>query len=73
MRLKLRLALMPNGAMQALERLSDRPGASHRPAGGIRQAVAGGGYGTMMALRGTRIIRVTLIEGTGELKLVTPD
>jgi hypothetical protein len=31
--------------------------------GGIRQAVADGGYGTMMAL----------IEGTGELRLVTPD
>jgi 6-phosphofructokinase 1 len=27
----------------------------------------------MMALRGTRIIRVPLIEGTGELKLVTPE
>ena len=41
-----------------------------RPA---RRDPPGGGYGTMMALRGTRTIRVTLIEGTGELKLVTPD
>ena len=36
-------------------------------------AVADGDYGTMMALRGTRIIRVPLVEGTGELKLVQPD
>ena len=36
-------------------------------------AVAEGDYGTMMALRGTQIIRVPLIEGTGELKLVTPE
>jgi 6-phosphofructokinase 1 len=36
-------------------------------------AVADGDYGTMMALRGTRIERVPLIEGTGELKLVDPD
>ncbi len=35
-------------------------------------AVADGDFGTMMALRGTKIIRVPLIEGTGELKLVTP-
>ncbi len=34
-------------------------------------AVAEGDFGTMMALRGTDIIRVPLIEGTGELKLVT--
>jgi 6-phosphofructokinase 1 len=27
----------------------------------------------MMALRGRHIIRVPLIEGTGELKLVTPE
>jgi 6-phosphofructokinase 1 len=27
----------------------------------------------MMALRGTDIVRVPLIEGTGELKLVTPE
>ena len=27
----------------------------------------------MMALRGTRIVRVPLIEGTGELKLVKPE
>jgi 6-phosphofructokinase 1 len=33
-------------------------------------AVADGDFGTMMALRGTRIDRVPLIEGTGELKLV---
>jgi hypothetical protein len=54
-----------------------------RPARRIRQAVADGGcgtmmalrggYGTMMALRGARTIRVTPIEGTGEVKLVTPD
>jgi len=30
-------------------------------------------YGTMMALRGTDIVRVPLIEGTGELKLVKPE
>ena len=35
-------------------------------------AVAEGDFGTMMALRGTKIIRVPLIEGTGELKLVSP-
>ena len=34
-------------------------------------AVAEGDFGTMMALRGTDIVRVPLIEGTGELKLVT--
>ena len=34
-------------------------------------AVAEGDFGTMMALRGTDIIRVPLIEGTGELKLVS--
>jgi hypothetical protein len=27
----------------------------------------------MMSLRGTNIVRVPLIEGTGELKLVTPE
>ncbi|HET7355546.1 MAG TPA: 6-phosphofructokinase [Nocardioidaceae bacterium] len=36
-------------------------------------AVHDGDYGTMMALRGTRIARVPLIEGTGELKLVDPE
>jgi phosphofructokinase-like protein len=35
-------------------------------------AVADGDYGTMMALRGTSIVRVPLKEGTGELKLVSP-
>ncbi len=35
-------------------------------------AVHAGDFGTMMALRGTRIERVPLIEGTGELKLVDP-
>ena len=30
-------------------------------------------YGTMMALRGTDIVRVPLVEGTGELKLVTAE
>ncbi len=34
-------------------------------------AVADGEFGTMVALRGTKIIRVPLIEGTGELKLVS--
>jgi ATP-dependent phosphofructokinase / diphosphate-dependent phosphofructokinase len=29
-------------------------------------------FGTMMALRGKDIVRVPLIEGTGELKLVSP-
>ncbi|WP_372729521.1 6-phosphofructokinase [Nocardioides sp.] len=36
-------------------------------------AVADGDFGTMMALRGTRIIRVPLREGTAELKLVSPE
>jgi phosphofructokinase-like protein len=36
-------------------------------------AVADGDFGTMMALRGTRIERVPLAEGTSELKLVSPD
>ncbi|WP_205474677.1 6-phosphofructokinase [Nocardioides sp. SYSU D00038] len=36
-------------------------------------AVKDGDFGTMMALRGTRIERVPLIEGTGELKLVSPE
>ncbi|GAB3768170.1 6-phosphofructokinase 1 [Nocardioides ginsengisegetis] len=36
-------------------------------------AVAEGDFGTMMALRGTRIVRVPLIEGTGELKLVSDE
>jgi len=36
-------------------------------------AVADGDFGTMMALRGTDIVRVPLIEGTAELKLVSPE
>jgi len=36
-------------------------------------AVHDGDFGTMMALRGTDIVRVPLIEGTGELKLVQPE
>ena len=36
-------------------------------------AVADGDFGTMMALRGTDIVRVPLIDGTGELKLVKPE
>src|SRR5215218_3415505 len=36
-------------------------------------AVADGDFGKMMALRGTNIVRVPLIEGTGELKLVTAE
>src|SRR3954463_3912714 len=36
-------------------------------------AVADGDFGKMMALQGTKIIRVPLIEGTGELKLVSPE
>jgi len=36
-------------------------------------AVAEGDFGTMMALRGTHIIRVPLSEGTAELKLVSPE
>ena len=34
-------------------------------------AVAEGDFGTMMALRGTSIVRVPLIEGTGVLKVVS--
>jgi ATP-dependent phosphofructokinase / diphosphate-dependent phosphofructokinase len=37
------------------------------------EAVHDGDFGTMMALRGTDIVRVPLIEGTGELKLVKPE
>ena len=36
-------------------------------------AVAEGDFGTMMALRGTAIVRVPLIEGTAELKLVSDE
>ncbi len=36
-------------------------------------AVADGDFGKMMALQGTRIVRLPLIEGTGELKLVSPE
>jgi phosphofructokinase-like protein len=36
-------------------------------------AVHDGDYGTMMALRGTQIVRVPLSEGTAELKLVSPE
>jgi 6-phosphofructokinase 1 len=36
-------------------------------------AVHDGDFGTMMALRGTRIDRVPLSEGTGQLKLVQPE
>jgi 6-phosphofructokinase 1 len=36
-------------------------------------AVRDGDFGTMMALRGTDIVRVPLSEGTGELKLVDPE
>ncbi|KRA37399.1 MULTISPECIES: 6-phosphofructokinase [unclassified Nocardioides] len=36
-------------------------------------AVADGEYGVMVALRGTNIVRVPLIEGTGALKVVSPE
>jgi phosphofructokinase-like protein len=36
-------------------------------------AVAAGEYGVMVALRGTRIERVPLVEGTGKLKVVSPE
>ncbi|MET3960427.1 phosphofructokinase-like protein [Marmoricola sp. OAE513] len=36
-------------------------------------AVHDGDFGTMMALRGTDIVRVPLSEGTSELKLVSPE
>jgi phosphofructokinase-like protein len=36
-------------------------------------AATEGDFGKMVALRGTDIIRVPLIEGTGELKLVSPE
>jgi hypothetical protein len=32
-----------------------------------------GDFGTMVALRGTDIVRVPLSEGTAELKVVTPE
>ncbi len=37
------------------------------------RAVADGAFGSMVALRGTNIIRVPLAEATAELKLVPPD
>jgi phosphofructokinase-like protein len=37
------------------------------------EAVHEADFGKMVALRGTDIVRVPLIEGTGELKLVTPE
>jgi 6-phosphofructokinase 1 len=36
-------------------------------------AVHDGAFGTMVALHGTDIVRVPLIEGTGELKVVSPE
>src|SRR6476469_2663021 len=36
-------------------------------------AVKEGDFGKMMALRGTDIVRVPLLEGTGELKIVSPE
>ena len=36
-------------------------------------AVADQDYGVMVAVRGTEIVRVPLIEGTGELKTVSPE
>ena len=36
-------------------------------------AVHDGDFGTMVALRGTEIVRVSLAEGTGELKTVRPE
>ncbi|UMG92073.1 ATP-dependent 6-phosphofructokinase [Nocardioides sp. TF02-7] len=36
-------------------------------------AVADGEFGVMVALRGTDIVRLPLIEGTGELKVVSPE
>lgn len=36
-------------------------------------AVHDGAFGTMVALRGNDIVRVPLIEGTGELKVVQPE
>ena len=36
-------------------------------------AVADGDFGTMVALRGANIERVKLVEGTGELKLVSDE
>jgi 6-phosphofructokinase 1 len=36
-------------------------------------AVADGDFGTMMALRGKDIVRVPLSEGTGQLKVVSPE
>jgi phosphofructokinase-like protein len=37
------------------------------------EAVHDGDFGKMVALRGTEIVRVDLIEGTGELKTVSPE
>ncbi len=37
------------------------------------QAVTDGAFGTMVALRGTEIVRVPLAEGTSELKVVRPE
>ena len=35
--------------------------------------MADGEFGVMVALRGKDIVRVPLIEGTGELKVVSPE
>ena len=37
------------------------------------RAVADGAFGSMVALRGTDIVRVPLAEATSELKLVPPE
>jgi len=36
-------------------------------------AVADGEFGVMVALRGTDMVRIPLIEATGELKVVSPE
>jgi 6-phosphofructokinase 1 len=36
-------------------------------------AIHDGDFGKMVALRGTDIVRIPLVEGTGELKLVSPE
>ena len=63
-------------AMGGLRHITGEPDRPPARAGiSIGDSLAGlhAALGTMMALRGTDIVRVPLIEGTGELKLVQPE
>ena len=59
------------GHIQRGNALRLRPRAGDQALGSYAvQAAAEGKYGNMVALRGTEIVRVPLIEATRELKLV---